>query len=205
MYKHTDKILGYLNKRFIRAFKGLKSILKFDEINRIKKDVDECYEECYSETRKRYRDIARHAYKAAGGDDEDTIDYMWVEKFLKSYDPITKYVFDNEVDRKRARTFEAIVSTKSIKDVNTSLRLWAGQVKQWGDNITDEATIKAYKDRGIKKVRWNTEKDDRRCHECYEREGKVYDIDKVPDKPHIGCRCWLTPQSETEEEEDSDE
>ena len=21
----------------------------------------------------------------------------------------------------------------------------------------------------------------------------IYDIDKIPDKPHPGCRCWLTP------------
>lgn len=194
MYEYTDKVLTYLNKRFIKAFRGLKSILKFDEINAIKKKVDNCYEECYKETRARYRDIARHYYKTAGGkDEEDVIDYLWIDKFLRSYDPITRYVFINEVDRKRARTFEAIVSTKSTADIDTSVRLWAGQVKQWADNVTDQATVQAYKDQGIKKVKWNTEKDDRRCSTCYEREGKVYDIDHIPPKPHIGCRCWLTP------------
>lgn len=193
MYEYTDKVLAYLNKRFIKAFRGLKSILKFDEINAIKKKVDDCYEECYKETRARYRDIARHYYKTAKGTDEEIIDYLWIDKFLRSYDPITKYVFVNETDRKRARTFEAIVSTKSTADIDTSVRLWAGQVKQWADNVTDQATVQAYKDQGIKKVKWNTEKDDRRCSTCYEREGKVYDIDHIPPKPHIGCRCWLTP------------
>lgn len=192
MYEYTDKILDYLNKRFVKSFKPLKSILKFDEINAISGKVDKCYSECYKETRARYRDIARHYYKTAGGD-EDVIDWLWIDRFLKSYDPVTKYVFKNETDRKRARTFEAIVAEGSTKSVDTSLRLWAGQVKQWADNVTDKATIDGFKSVGITKVKWNTEKDDRRCHTCYEREGKVYDIDKVPPKPHIGCRCWLTP------------
>lgn len=193
MYEYTDKILDYLNKRFIRSFKGLKSILNFDEINRIKKDVDECYTKCYSETRSRYLDIARHYYKAVTKkDDEDVIDYMWIDKFLRSYDPITMYVFVNEADRKRARAFEAIIATKSTKDVDRALRLWAAQVKQWADNVTDKATIEGFKKIGVKYVKWNTEKDDRRCKICYDREGKIYPIDKVPDKPHINCRCWLT-------------
>lgn len=193
MYEYTDKILDYLNKQFVRAFKKLKSILKFDEINRIKKDVDDCYSKCYKETRARYLDIARRYYKKARGrDDEDIIDYMWIDKFLRSYDPITKYVFANEVDRKRARTFEAIVATESTKDVDTSLRLWSGQVRQWADEVTDKATIQGFKDAGVKYVKWNTEKDDRRCHICYEREGRIYPIDDIPDKPHINCRCWLT-------------
>ena len=194
MYEYTDKVLTYLNKRFIKAFKGLKSILKFDEINPIKKQVDSCYEECYKETRARYRDIARHYYKIAGGKDaEDVIDYLWIDKFLRSYDPVTKYVFVNEVDRKRARTFEALVSTKSSHEIDASVRLWAGQVKQWADNVTDQSTLLAYKNTGVTKVKWNTEKDDRRCRTCYEREGKIYNIDDIPPKPHIGCRCWLTP------------
>lgn len=197
MYEYTDKILDYLNKRFIRSFKKLKSILKFDEINKIKKDVDDCYKECFKETRLRYLDIARRYYKKASEKDkEDVIDLMWIDNFLSSYDPITKYVFVNEVDRKRARTFEAIVATQSTKDVDTSIRLWAGQVKQWADEVTDEATIQGFKDRGVKYVKWNTEKDDRRCKICYDREGKIYPIDKVPEKPHIGCRCWLTVAKE---------
>lgn len=195
MYEYTDKILGYLNKQIIKSFKPLKSILKFDEINSLKSKVDKCYSECYKETRARYRDIARHYYKQAGGD-EDVIDWLWIDRFLVKYDPITKYVFKNETDRKRARTFEAMVAEQSSKSVDTSIRLWAGQVKQWADNVTDEATIDAYIKQGFKKVKWNTEKDDRRCDECASREGKIYNIKEIPPKPHIGCRCWLTPVKE---------
>lgn len=194
MYRFTDKILAYLNKRFIKRFKSLKSVLKFDEINRIKTEVDDCYRECYEETRSKYREIGRYAYqRATDKNPDDIIDYLWIDKFLREYDPVTKYVFKNEADRKRARAFEGIVSTRSPKEIGTALRLWAAQVRQWGDEVTDKATIQGYKDIGVTKVRWNTEKDDRRCIECARREGKVYDINRIPDKPHIGCRCWLTP------------
>ena len=193
MYKYTDKITAYLNRIFVRQFKKLsRSILDFDNINAIEKSVNACYKTCFKETRYRYLDIAKHAYKKADGDDT-AIDIMWIDGFLNEYDPVTKYVFTREFDRKRARAFESIVATKDKKEVDTALKYLARQVKQWADNVTDEATLQAYKDNGVKRVRWNTEKDSRVCAICGERNNEIYDIDKIPDKPHPGCRCWLTP------------
>jgi hypothetical protein len=200
MYEFTDIILDYLNKRFIKRFKVLKTVLKSDEINRMKEAVDEVYEDNYKDVRSKYREIGRYYYREAGGkDEEDIIDYLWIDKFLQRYDPVTKYVFQNEVDRKRARTFEMMVASDNPKDMDTSLRLWAGQVKQWAEEVTDTATIEGYKSIGIKRVKWNTEKDDRVCAECHARDGVIFNIDNIPDKPHIGCRCWLTPVRENGE------
>ena len=36
MYEHTDKIIKYLNKRFIRIFNKAKNLTSFDELNVIK-------------------------------------------------------------------------------------------------------------------------------------------------------------------------
>lgn len=60
-------------------------------------------------------------------------------------------------------------------------------------DITDKAVEQAYLDNDVEKVVWVTIKDERRCVECRKRDGKIYDIAKVPPKPHLGCRCYLLP------------
>jgi hypothetical protein len=128
----------------VRRFNQLKtkSVLKFDELNDLRSDVDKCYKECLREIRQAYLDIARHYYKEADGDDS-VIDLMWIKHFLGGFDPVTKYIFDTEADRKRARAFEAIAVSKDAKEVDKALRLFHNQVKQWADEVTDEAVMEA--------------------------------------------------------------
>lgn len=184
-----------LTLRMVRRFNHLKtkSVLEFDELNDLRSDVDKCYKECLREIRQAYLDIARHYYKEANGDDDSVIDLIWIKHFLGGFDPVTKYIFDTETDRKRARAFEAIAVTKNPAEVDKALKLFHNQVKQWADEVTDEATMDAYRSKGIKKVKWKTEEDSRVCAECGERNNEIYPINSVPDKPHIGCRCYLLP------------
>ena len=194
MYEYTDKVMKRLTQTMVRQFSSLKkkSVLGFDELNTLQADVDKCYSACMREIRQAYLEIARHYYRNADGEDS-VIDLIWIKHFLGGFDPVTKYIFDNEADRKRARAFEALAVTKSPAEVDTALRLFHAQVKQWADNVTDEAIMEAYQSQGIKRVRWKTEEDSRVCKECGERNNKVYPIASVPDKPHIGCRCYLVP------------
>lgn len=194
MYEYTDKIMKSLTVRMVRKFNHLKtkSVLKFDEVNELRTDVDKCYKDCLREIRQAYLDIARYYYKKAGGSDS-VIDLMWIKHFLGGFDPVTKYIFDTEADRKRARAFEALAVSKDPSEVDKALRLFHNQVKQWADEVTDEATMEAYIAAGIKKVKWKTEEDSRVCPECGERNNEIYPINSVPDKPHINCRCYLLP------------
>ena len=48
------------------------------------------------------------------------------------------------------------------------------------------------------KIVWETEKDLRVCEVCRNRDGKVYELKRVPKKPHYNCRCWLRPFVEGE-------
>lgn len=115
-----------------------------------------------------------------------------VEEMLVAYDSVTLYVFNHEVERKKARLFEAIMSGQNKnKQIQKNFRLWVLQSSQFCDNITDNIIIKAYKDIGIKKVRWITENDERVCTVCNKRNGKIYNIDNVPKKTHYNCRCYL--------------
>lgn len=194
MYEYTDKIMKSLTVRMVRKFNHLKtkSVLKFDEVNELRTDVDKCYKDCLREIRQAYLDIARYYYKKAGGSDS-VIDLMWIKHFLGGFDPVTKYIFDTEADRKRARAFESLAVSKDPSEVDKALRLFHNQVKQWADEVTDEATMEAYIAAGIKKVKWKTEEDARVCPECGERNNEIYPINSVPDKPHINCRCYLLP------------
>ena len=63
----------------------------------------------------------------------------------------------------------------------------------YADLVADEATLQAFKDAGVKRVRWRTEEDEKVCKYCRPLDGKVFDIDKVPPKQHWGCRCWFEP------------
>ena len=80
---------------------------------------------------------------------------------------------------------------------NDSLRraanLWWTQTQQYGITVVDEATLKAFKDMGVKKVKWIAELDRRTCKICRDRNGAIYELSKVPQKTHYNCRCYLEP------------
>ena len=62
--------------------------------------------------------------------------------------------------------------------------------------VEDAAVIEGYKKAGVEKVMWIAERDDRTCDTCLKRDGLVFPIRDIPDKPHYGCRCTLKPITE---------
>lgn len=190
MYKFTDLVIATMNRRFIGMFNRIKSLREAREII---KAVDELYEELDEVTRKYLLLIARKIYNTINTEDwiEDMA-VIWLMEQLNAYDPVTKYVYTHEVDRKKARLVEAMIaSDDKPKEVETAKKLWAKQARQYADNITEQAVLKAYSDMGIPYVRWQTEEDERVCSECARRDGVVYPRKEVPPKPHYGCRCIL--------------
>lgn len=139
-----------------------------------------------------YLRIAKNAYKRhSAKKNDDEIDREWIIEFLMAYDEVTKYIFMHEVERKQARFAEALIASKNkSKEVDTALHLIARQAMQAAIEVTDVAVNKAYRDNGVKKVRWVTEGDEKVCVECMERDGKIYILKKLPPKPHYGCRCY---------------
>ena len=197
MYSYADKGIKFLNKRYVRLFGRLKSVLRMDELN-IMNGVNSMFEEIDPMVKDVLLRIARGTYKKIRGDHEDVIDMMWVLAFLNAYDPITKYVYVGEQERKRTRLIEALIATRSPEEVDLAMRIWARQTTQACIEITDKAAYKAYEDMGIDRVVWETEKDLRVCEVCRNRDGKVYELKRVPKKPHYNCRCWLRPFVEGE-------
>jgi len=196
-YDDADKAIRAINRRNLQIFSRLKTkLMKTDELNIIR-DVGEAYTESLGYVESQFLDVARLAYghgmqdcgKRRNGD--DIIDIMWLIDFLTATDPVTLYSFLWEEERKKARLTEALsVTPNKGHEVDKALRLWTRQIGWSAISVVDAATIKAFEDAGILKVKWVSKHDDRVCDECWDRNGMVYEIKKVPPK-HPACRCTL--------------
>lgn len=188
-YEYTDKIITYIDKQLVARYARLKSLLSFDELN-VLGEVNTLYREVQSVVRKVFVLLANKVYSSTKETDFGSIDEQWVDALLDGYDPVSKYVFNHEMDRRCARLIEAIIaSDNKAQEIDSALRGMSFMCRLYADRITDEATMKAYNDDGEDYVKWVSEKDERVCSVCGKRDGKIYEIDNVPTDPHPNCRC----------------
>ncbi len=207
MYDYTDKVVRSLLRYFLQVFGNVKGALaSFDKLNVIVYAKD-LYRQLEQYTDRRFLLIGKNAYKNASIVCENAgfpkkkkrthVDEAWLDVILSIYDPVTLYVYRHEVERKKSRFAEAVVaSPDKNREVNKALRLWSRMIKQYAITVTDTATLGAYRDHGVERVRWLTEPDDRRCEVCLSRDHEIFLIDEIPPKHHINCRCWLVPYKE---------
>lgn len=202
MYKYTDKVIASLDRKFLRLFRKLR-LMKFDELN-VLNEVVAIYQRADKLAKKGYLDIALYAYLYAMEQAEDAgfeakkqtpIDEDWILEMLEEEDFVTLYDYGNEWERKRQRLSEALAATTTPQqEIDKAIKLMALQVSHYADKATAQAAIQAFKDAGVKKVKWITERDDRVCSKCEPLDGKIFDIDKLPPLPaHYRCRCILVP------------
>jgi SPP1 gp7 family putative phage head morphogenesis protein len=179
---------------YIELFNSFKTnILRNDEINILSK-VNALYKLLNEITNTKLLELAQLQYEYITQGDYSTINNEWLLNFLEYYNPVTKYVYANEVDRKRSRMYEAIMSSETPTDeIEQSLKYWCSTVVQAAIDITDMATKTAYKDCNIEKVEWVSEDDKKRCKNCEKLDGKIFLITEVPPKQHRHCRCFCIP------------
>lgn len=202
-YDAADRAIKDMNRRSLRAFDGLK-LLKFDELN-VMRSVSKVYDDLVRIAKRRYLQLARDAYEAAlilagikperaEEQAEESITEDWVLDMLEDYDEVTLFQFTAETERKKQRLVEALLASHNKgEEVGRALRLWVNQLAQYADNAVMYATIEAFEDAGVKKVRWVAEGDEKVCLICEKRDGKEYEIGKIPSIPHWHCRCVLVP------------
>jgi SPP1 gp7 family putative phage head morphogenesis protein len=195
-YSLADRAIALLKKKAIRRFEDAKSKaagVKFDELN-VLGICKKLYAALESDNFKTFLELAIKKYLATEPHGDKEPDDEWLMEYLEYYDPVTKYVYENEVERKRDRLAEAVnASREKAKEFTKGLGYWVQMTAHYADDVSDKATIKAFKDAGITRVMWHTVTDNRVCEDCEDRDGTVYDIDNIPPKPHWGCRCYLTP------------
>lgn len=154
----------------------------------------ELYDQLEADNRQVYLELAQEQYQEAEPHGEEPPDLAWLLALLAAYSTVSKVVYNNEVDRKRGYTAEGInSSTAKVTEFRRGLHYWADFTGQFADEITDESTLKAYRDAGVRRVRWVTAGDEKVCETCQERNGRVYSINSIPSKPHRRCRCTYQP------------
>ena len=208
-YELTDIIIALLLNELRREINRL-DVMGFDMLNapNITKYTKELVSRLLKSNKREYLKIAKEATDEAKEDIEAlgvpatplVIDGKYVDEVLGEYNPVTNYLYYPEAERKRSRLAEALITAvivNSRADYHKQLRkfadLWHTQTKQYGEKMVDKTRIDTFKKNGIKRVKWVTKEDEKVCKECNERDGKIYPIDKIPDKPHYNCRCWVVP------------
>lgn len=172
----------------------------------VKKHINKLYKDIYKIVKNEFLAIVNQIYQeiydeaiALGFDgDLRDLDDAWIDEFFDKYNPLTKYVFSNEIDRKQSYLFEAIISdpTTLLQSYAKAERLIINQIKQYAVELEDDIAKVVYKDTGVKKVQWVAEQDSKTCGVCSELDGEIFDLDKAPPKQHYNCRCYLIPVKE---------
>ena len=203
IYESADAAVKRMNRQNLKLFNTLK-LAKFDEISLIRA-VGNVYDQSVNFAKQNYYEMAVDAYIAGlmicGFSTEEAsrrcnqrITHDWILDMLEEVDDIMLYRFMEEADRKKQRLAEALSKALNRNaEVDKALRAWTGQIAQFALNAVDRARMQAFRDAGVTRVMWHTEADERVCHECAPLDGRIFDIDAVPRKPHPRCRCWLTP------------
>lgn len=169
-------------------------MMAMDELN-VLQASKELYSRLDTSNRTAFLKLARQRYAdITGEEDDEKISLAWLLAILFAYNPVTEYIYENEVTRKRERFAESMIaSANKLAMIRRAMSLWTNQTAQFLVFVEDAAVLEAYKTLGVKRVRWVTQKDERTCPVCGPMNNKTYDINKVPPKPHHNCRCYLVP------------
>lgn len=185
---YKDEEIERLKTKIKKLFSRFQATMKFDEVNLIK-STKKLYQELEELNEETYLEIANKVYKETYPEGKG-LSKKWLLLLLGDYNSTMKYVYSHEVDRKCARLYEALLSTRKKKELITAFNLWFRQTSWFGIDVTDQAVIQAFTDRGVKKLKWNTQIDGRECEVCRKRNGRIYPINNLPTKPHPNCRCY---------------
>lgn len=169
-------------------------MMAMDELN-VLQASRELYSKLDQSNRTAFLKLARARYAdITGEEDESLISDAWLLAILFAYNPVTEYIYENEVHRKRERFAESMIaSPNKLAMIKRAMSLWLNQTEQFLVFVEDAAVLEAYKTLGVKRVRWVTQKDERTCATCGPMHNKTFAINKVPPKPHRNCRCYLVP------------
>ena len=210
MYEFMDSRLKSVKKKLEAEF-GQLGAMGFDSLNVVntRRLTKAMFTRLLQNNETAYLRIAKKAYADAKNraarvgfspDEETEITDDWLFTILLAYNLVTGYLYDKEAERKRLRLNEQILTAREFEDggmLRDSLRrgmnLWWTQTQQYGIEVVDEASLQAYEDAGVQRIRWVAVGDERTCPECRARHNKIYDIRKVPAKAHYACRCHLEP------------
>ena len=212
LYRHADSALKRLYAFAATLFQQSSMLASWDELNVIR-NAQDIFVQMDEAARREFLWIARKARKDVEAEmalPHKEMDDDFIFMLFARYDPKTQYQYRNEWTRKRDRLVESAIAVQQANQnyrgansnelravLQRAMNLMERQLREMADTVTDETRNEAFAEAGIEKVMWNTQKDERVCSVCRERDGKVYPLFGVPPK-HRRCRCYLTPVVEEE-------
>lgn len=197
-YDAADRAIKALNRENLRIFGRLKTkLMRADELHVIR-EVTDAYDDALKLAKRWFLEVARQAYanamRDAGKRKRNWIDRDWLLDYLEETEPLALYRFIPEWERKKARAIEGFpVAQDKGKEIDKALRELSKQIGWFAVSVTDAATIQAFEDAGVIEVMWHAEHDNRTCKTCHGMDGKIFRLEDLPEKPHVNCRCWITP------------
>lgn len=206
-YRKADAAQATLIKKARKRLDDEKrrlNLFGFDELN-VLRETDALYDGLFQDAQAQFRSLYIERYievlewlekpKPLESFLTELVE-LWLIGFLKEPNAVLHYAYDTESIRKRERTIEAVnsVPTKIQKQVflDKNVRYYIQMASWYADLASQDAELQALKDAGVKRVKWNIYGDNHVCSPCYDRNGNIYDIDKVPLRIHPRCRCFLT-------------
>ena len=204
LFSYTDKVVKTYLLLIVKEFNKLQrkvNVTGFDELNVINA-VNSGWGEADRLMKDALQRIAIYYYhlgcKHCDIDPEDELFILYFLAYLNDYDELTHYQYNNELDRKRARLIEAILSVNTLakrkEQIQAALKLLTKQFKQTADNVTEMALLRAFEEAGVEKIQWVTQRDERVCPVCNALDRKIFPIKKCPALPqHYNCRCFVIP------------
>ena len=114
MYQKTDKVIAYLSKQYAGLFRRVTS---FDELNVINIS-HEIFDEAVILTERETARLVKLVYdsKREGGEISSEDALGLVLTLMLAYNPVTKYVYRNEMDRKRSRFAEGVIASDNPRE-----------------------------------------------------------------------------------------
>lgn len=207
-YALADLKIDELNRAMVSRFEAVKRQLRkkkngdsFDPLL-VSRELTSLYRQLDADFRYELRLLAKEQYAEMGEsvgleEPDEGFEDLFIAHILTEPDPITHYAYDAELLRKRDRAIEAVNAVSGAQnkqsEMDKAMRLFSQMTGQYIDTVAYEAAVKAYRDAGIRYVKWVTQKDEKVCAECEAKGGKIYLIDKIPKRPHWRCRCYIVP------------
>lgn len=206
-YQIADEAAERITSKIRQQFRHNRLAL-FDEMNVIqtKKHIEKLYKSVFKAIKSEfiailnpiYEDIYDEAIDMGFDGDIRNLDEAWIDEFFDKYNPVTKYVFSNEIERKESRLFEALVASTAerFQSYKTAENLIIRQAKQYAIELEDAIANVVYEDTGVKMLQWIAEDDHKTCDTCKELDGQIFKLKDVPPKQHYNCRCYTIPIKE---------
>lgn len=214
-YRIADTAIRQINRKIIQLYSQVEDRLNSDNFEDIKVVAEflELYKYLDGFVIRKLKELYRLRYEELieylifigffGKDETEQNDDeikekadSYVEELLEEPNHLTHYIYDTEFLRKRDKAVEAVnsVTGKGNKkeELSKHKRYISAQIIFYIDIVSQRAEWQAYKDSGVKKVQRHEMDDEKTCQECFDADGKIYDIDHIPPIPHLHCRRWFT-------------